>query len=145
MSGRTFLKVKVKNLAEEAKIIRKEELRYKFKKVKLVSPISGDTGEYCWKRVPVLSKHIVTVDGLHNHRVHVVRAQARATQIAYAFVRGRAAKDVVPVDKRKVDFKEIWRMVRKYGPADLVNLPDQHELITGLYNKLTDWLNGHAV
>jgi hypothetical protein len=81
-------------------------------------------------------------NALRNHRVNAVRNEARNTLIAYAFIRGRDAKTVVPKDVRKIDFKSIWRMVRKYGPADLVNLPDSHIVVTQYYVQLKDWLKG---
>ena len=54
------LKIKVKHLAAEARIIREEEYR-----------TNGDTRDW-----------------LHIHRVHNVRNECRASQIAYGFAKG---------------------------------------------------------
>lgn len=56
------LKIKTKHLAEEARIIRKEEKRNR-----------GDTRTW-----------------LYLHRIHNVRPESRATSIAYAFAKGTA-------------------------------------------------------
>lgn len=63
---RLFLKVKIKSLAEEARIIRKEE-----------------------KRCNSFLKHELRV-----HRTSVVRLEARATLLAYGYIRGRTYKQL---------------------------------------------------
>jgi hypothetical protein len=95
---RIHLKVKIKNLADEARTIRKEE-----KKLRGMSK---------WE--------------LQHHRKTVVRGAARRTQIAYQMIRGRdwvsstSSHELV----RWGDWKEIARMVRKYGKAGAgLNLP----------------------
>lgn len=61
---RAKFRVKIKSLAEESKIIRREAHRYR-----------GEDNEF--------------VRGeLHSHRVIIVRLESRATQWAYAFMRG---------------------------------------------------------
>jgi hypothetical protein len=86
------LKIKVKHLAEEARIIRKEEHKaFGMKK---------------W--------------GLQHHRKTVVRDAARQTQIAYAIVRGKERCRTLHSKTRDLrsDYKEITRMVNKYGNFD---------------------------
>ncbi len=87
---RTFLKVKLKSLAAEARIIRLEERRA--------------------KRDPDL------LAGLVGHRRGIVRREARHTQIAYAFIRGRKYSDIEHKPKTKPDWKRVKSMVEKYGP-----------------------------
>ena len=88
------LKIKIKNLADEARTIRKEESKLR--------------GMEKWK--------------LQHHRKTVVRDAARRTQIAYQMIRGRdwlscsSHHELV----RYSDWKDIARMVRKYGMADTV-------------------------
>lgn len=85
---RIYLKVKVKSLAAEAKLIRAEE-----------------------------HKNPRHREGLSRHRRSVVRGEARHTLLAYGFLRGktyqqmeqRVRDDVYP------DFQRVWRMVEKYG------------------------------
>lgn len=72
MNSRTIhLRVKIKSLAEEARIIRKEE-----KKALKLSPRTGDNG-YC-----------PTYESLRTHRKGVVGYEARHSLLAYGFLRG---------------------------------------------------------
>ena len=84
-----FLKVKVKSLAAEAKIIRREEHR---------------------ARTPE------TRSGLHQHRVGVVRSATRHTLLAYGYLRGRSHRQIEASCKRPPDWTVVERMVRRYGP-----------------------------
>lgn len=89
------LKIKVKNLADEARTIRKEEQKL--------------SGMEKWN--------------LQHHRKTVVRDAARRSQIAYAFCRLRPwdASASHNYWTTVSDWKEISRMVRKYGSPDAVN------------------------
>lgn len=90
---RTYLKVKLKSLAAEAKIIRAEEKKAKkYKNQELLS-------------------------GLELHRKDVVRSAARHTLLAYAFIRGVPYKKVEAKCAKAPDLKRIMAMVQKYGPA----------------------------
>ena len=64
--------MKIKSLAEEARIIRREESRYK-------GPIWGPTE---------------TRNSLHNHRTYDVRNEARASLLAYGFLRGKTLTQI---------------------------------------------------
>lgn len=75
------LKVKVKHLAEESRIIRNEERKN-----------YGDTREW-----------------LYLHRIGIVRPAARATHIAYAFAKGVPLNRVERYPDRIPT--EIWKMV----------------------------------
>lgn len=71
----TYLKVKIKSLAEEAKIIRKEELKAR-----------GYN--------PELRR------GLYEHRIKPVGSESRAAFIAYGFLRGKKYSEIErPVNK----------------------------------------------
>lgn len=80
-----YLKVKIKSLAVEAAIIRKEEnaakARYRFLKGR-----QGSEKQY--------EEEVTTFWGLRNHRTVDVRDESRAAQLAYAFVRGKPFKYV---------------------------------------------------
>lgn len=83
------LKIKVKSLAQEARIIRKEEGKL----------------------------HGMRKWGLQHHRTTVVRDAARRTLVAYQYVRGRdwescSSRDV---HTRKRDWPAIEKMIKKYG------------------------------
>ena len=88
------LKIKIKNLADEARTIRKEEGKL----------------------------HGMAKWDLQHHRKTVVRDAARRSQIAYQMIRGRDWSSSASHEEvvRWRDWKEIARMVRKYGTAESV-------------------------
>lgn len=93
------LKIKIVSLMDEARTIRKEEQKLH--------------GMEKWK--------------LQHHRKTVVRNAARRSQIAYQICRGRDWNDPSSSDEmtRYRDWKEIERMVRKYGtPATVETLAE---------------------
>ncbi len=83
---RVYLKVKIKNLAAEAAIIRTEERKNKRARA-----------------------------GLAEHRRTVVRDAARHTLLAYGFIRGRKYSDMEPKCHHYPSWDLVWRMVNKYG------------------------------
>lgn len=85
------LKVKIKSLAEEARIIRKEETRAKDK---------------------------ITRESLCNHRIHVVRRECRNTHLAYGFLRGKTYDQLERNCETPPDWKKVFAMVKKYGPSN---------------------------
>ncbi len=91
-----FLKVKIKSLAEEAKIIRHQERQF---------PREGYGVR--WQ--------------LKTHRKHVVRPEARDALLAYAFLRGRAYTQVEGKCHQAPDWGNVERMVVKYGGFDKAN------------------------
>ena len=88
------LKIKVKNLADEARTIRVEEQKL----------------------------HGMEKWNLQHHRKTVVRDAARRTLMAYQIVRGRDWESSASHDRftRMSDFSEVCRMVKKYGSAEAV-------------------------
>lgn len=90
---REMLRVKAKSLAEEARIIRREEKRAR----------------------PGLLR-----EELHRHRVMDVRSEARATYLAYGLIRGTALEKIERPKEPRTDvlWKRVKAMVRSYGPAD---------------------------
>lgn len=89
---REMLRVKVKSLADEARIIRFEERRSR-----------GQLQEE-----------------LRRHRVWNVRDEARATHLAYGLIRGRSAEQIErpKVNPPETFWKKVRAMVEKYGPVD---------------------------
>jgi uncharacterized coiled-coil protein SlyX len=89
-NGTTYLKVKIKSLAAEARIIRLEERR------------ATSTSLKC---------------GLAEHRRGVVRREARLSQLAYGFLRGRALAAIE--SKRRPgnapDWKRVASLVARYA------------------------------
>jgi hypothetical protein len=81
------LKIKIKSLAAEAIIIRHEERKN-----------SGDTR-----------------NNLHLHRVMVVRPEARASFIAYAYLRGRLLSSQEQPGSRTPDWANALRIAKRFS------------------------------
>ena len=99
-SMKAFLKVKIKSLAAEARIIRQDEKR----------AAKRGQGTLC--------------NELHSHRMNVVRPEQRATLYAYAIIRNRDPSVGDPVSLGNKTYctmqmlKKVEAMVKKYGDAD---------------------------
>jgi len=108
------LKIKAKSLAEEARIIRKEEKKLKeipfHKRSKVI--------KYNWGHYTVC--HLSTIQW---HRRWDVRNEARATQLAIAYIKG---KNYLQVEKNTKSpdllryhiVPRILAMVKKYGEKE---------------------------
>jgi hypothetical protein len=97
-----FLRVKVRSLAEEARIIRHEERRAK--------PI--------WRRSLTLGENSApdyTFFHLRNHRVFDVRREARAALLAYGFLRGKSYFAIEAKCYEEPDWTRVAELVKKYG------------------------------
>ena len=108
--GLTYLKVKLKSLSEEAKIIRKEEVKAALRARNAISEE---------RRNSSLEVH----SGLHAHRAGVVKPEARATSLAYGFLRGRSYDQVEGSTNQPVPQyikNRAGKMVGKYGNFDSV-------------------------
>jgi hypothetical protein len=97
------LRVRIKELAQEARYIRLEET--KIRKTKSPDVKCGEIKEFCL---------------LRSHRTHEVRDAARAAQLAYGFLREVPYKVIEPktyTDKYKMDQikKEVKRLATKFG------------------------------
>jgi hypothetical protein len=87
MDQRVYLKIKIKSLAEETRIIRKEEK----------------------KKGPFR-------EGLYLHRIGVVRTEARATLLAYNFIRGVPYNATEPNTTQPFyNIDKVKAMVKRYG------------------------------
>lgn len=84
------MKIKIKSLAAEAVIIRQEERKS-----------SGDTRT-----------------SLHLHRTLDVRREARASLLAYAFLRNKPLEIVEHPKSRKVNWPDVIRIVKRFGGND---------------------------
>lgn len=92
----TYLKVKIKSLAAEARIIRHEETRF-----------------------PRGFRDHPTFQGLHSHRTWDVRREARSALLAYAYLRGRLYSTIEGGSNEKrssqPDIVRIMQLIYKYG------------------------------
>lgn len=80
-----MLKVKIKSLAAEARIIRHQERR---------------------------SKGILRNE-LHEHRIGIVRSESRHSHLAYAILRGRPSPE--RTCKSRPDFEKVSKMTKRFG------------------------------
>jgi hypothetical protein len=88
MDERMYLKVKIKSLAAEARIIRKETKRAKRASIR---------------------------DGLALHRKGPVRFEARHTHLAYGFLRGLEYRQMEQKAHTPPDWDKVRRMIERYG------------------------------
>jgi len=94
------LKIKIKSLAEEARIIR-------FHENKLVTP------DPAYSNV-----HPVEIDSargyLRDHRVRVVRKESRSANIAYGYLRGKAYKQLESSCKEEPDIARVVTIINTF-------------------------------
>jgi hypothetical protein len=95
-----FLKIKLKSLAAEAKIIRREELRLN------CSPSLGED---------IAARNTSERTALYVHRIITVRSECRATHLAYGYLRGRAYHQLEASCRERPDWARVARMVYRYG------------------------------
>lgn len=114
MNRRTHLKVKIKSLAEEARIIRKEE----FKAVKDISSprLSEDTRE----------KKELLRQSLYDHRTGIVRSHARNNLLAYGLLNGTPYSQIESKCKVNPDLTEVTQIAKRFGAA-LVDIANWNE------------------
>jgi hypothetical protein len=93
-----MLKVKVKSLAEEARIIRLEESR--------------------------AGKDDVLRSDLHHHRVVDVRKEQRSSLLAYGFLRGAEYAAIEPKADTAPEWPRVAKLVSKFGVFVWESHPD---------------------
>lgn len=91
---REMLKIKIKSLAAETKIIKQQERK----------------------------THGPLREEMYRHRIDVVRKVTRDSLIAYGIIRGRTIEQMEPNRKSEPDWKAIDKMVATYGPKQPVAL-----------------------
>ena len=120
-NGLVYLRVKGKSLADEARIIRQEEDRE--------------------RRKPEDKRNPGLLQGLTEHRRSVVRREARATQLATAFIRNVPYKTVEPYSRnRDIGVDRIASMVRSYGGTQYMMKPSADTI-----KMIRDWRDGKPV
>lgn len=102
---KVYLKVKIKSLAAEARIIRHEEL--KFPNARLMRKMQ-------WAQ-PIGGRDNPTYQGLHIHRVAIVRPEARAALLAYGFLRGRSYRAIEAKCYQEPDWFNVLKIARRFG------------------------------
>jgi hypothetical protein len=89
---KVYLKIKIRSLAAEARIIRAEEKKW-----------PGDS-------TPRL--------GLYRHRIREVRTESRTALVAYGFLRGRPYRQLEPKARRSPNWERVQRLIEKYGTGE---------------------------
>lgn len=118
---RDYLKTKCLSLTSEAKIIRRLE-RQRLKKARRAMELGKDkSSEYNYR----------VFFGLRDHRIGDVRNEARHSNIAYGFIRGRSYNEIEKASRTQPNWKRIQELVVKYGEGDK----------TTLFDKYTQWKN----
>ena len=107
--GIVKLKIKLKSLAAEARIIRKEELKNK--------------GKWAWQ-----------ADSFWIHRTQHLRPITRATHVAYGLLRGLEYLQIEPTAKSQPHWGKVKDMISKYSEwkDEKENLEKLKELIANL-------------
>ena len=94
------LKIKIKSLAAEAAIIRKEERK-----------------ELGWRRRKNDPSR-ATYQSLRNHRVDTVRRTARYSLLAYGFLRGREYLRMEKTCREPVFWPAVWKEIERFLPPN---------------------------
>jgi len=104
-----LLRVKIKSLTEECKIIRNEEKLSKWKAKAATARSKQEQAK----------KHLSHYSSLDIHRRVDLRKEARATYLAYGFLRGKSMRDIEHFSYVQPDWERIERMVMKYFDGDV--------------------------
>lgn len=119
MKPNVFLRVRVKELAHEARIIRLEERKtYRYGKMTTKTVTDRDGNTMTVKYRPVIGHDIKTHTELSEHRTGRLRRASRETILAYQFLRGIPYAAVEKPNSKpltKDSIKAVERMCRKYG------------------------------
>ena len=144
---KVFLKVKLKSLAFEAYIIKREEQRRKIVRGRARAYAQRDQSEAvkadirrlrgvdAARRAARRSKpwYLRTAQELHEltrHRLDVVRVEARLTGIAYAIIRGRSLSCVDSLaGLTPKHWERVQAMLRKYGDPDQADTYSQAQSV----------------
>lgn len=130
-----YLRVKIKDLGEEARSIKLEELKRKKRNRKIflktgINPNDGGIVDHKYRTDDVFW-------GLRHHRVWDVRREARASQLAYAFLRGRSYRQVEKEGSTPLDssmFERVAQLIAKFGNRKEPGFKE------AIYGELKAWL-----
>ena len=102
---KNYLKVKAMSLAAEAKIIRNQE-KQRTKQLRHALKFNyARAAEY----------HDTVRTGLYLHRIGIVREEARATNIAYGFLRNKKYSQIESYTYNPPDWARVEELVMKYA------------------------------
>ena len=107
-----YLKIKIKSLAEEARIIRHEERKTLTSRNRLSAWATVNKQQDIPTRIAEFDS---LYSGLRAHRVNEVRGEARAAHVAYAFLRGKTFASVEQPGSKELPVGRVVDLVAKYG------------------------------
>ena len=129
---REHLKIKLKSLAAEARMIRLEERRVVKPRRKMKKMLKAKVKEgvlTVGEKLKIIEDKAKQYEAreymrvsVYLHRVNEVRPKTRATQVAYGFVIGLSfdkMEQKTRPDRRKLDWAMVERLVEKYGEGDI--------------------------
>lgn len=109
---KTQLKIKIKSLGEEAKIIKQEEAK--------------------WKATPFLVNNEKVTHplffSLQEHRLLVVRTECRASNIAYGYLRGRAYREIENKCHEQPNWGRVEAIILKFTGNAFFDVKDRKKL-----------------
>ena len=104
---REYLQIKICNLADEARLIRRHERKHLDRMRHWSSKGETKKSGLC----------IYRYNNLREHRVVIVRDAARAALLAYGYIRGRRYRQMEATCRTVPNWKEVERLARKYGSS----------------------------
>jgi hypothetical protein len=127
--SKTYLKIKIISLAAEAAIIRAEERKW---------PRERDISKEL-RSEPEHRARWETRTGLRDHRTGIVRREARASLLAYGFLRGRAYRQIEANCHEIADTHRITEIICKFDNRQ--GSDARHST----YLQVRDWLRAEAL
>lgn len=124
MSELIYLKVKIATLAAESKIIRKQERKQvkanrKFKIWLYTSMRAVESNlERLTELKAIEAARFDPRPSLHHHRTHEVRKEARASLLAYGFLRGKAYKVMEQKCYEEPKWDKIEALATRFSSMD---------------------------
>jgi len=129
-AGLTYLRIKLKHLALEPALVKLEERKKrqshqrwrnreyariieKDEGLRKEVETNGSSKKLQAERVPYENPWLAVE--MQTHRVRVIRPEARAAQLAYAFLRGKSYDSVEPTSKYTPPMNRVAELVVKYG------------------------------
>lgn len=148
------LKIKIKSLAAEAKIIKNEERKFKCPKLLLDFDMCFNEGpdpvytqasrnkRAKWKaRAEEARQRTARVcSSLHTHRTTVVRNEARASFLAYGFLRGVPYHDVEGLRMKGNEHVTPPYRILKCAASIAQRFSDTREPHTAFYQQIQEWV-----
>lgn len=124
-AGLTFLRIKIKHLALEPELLKLEMQKTRRRAMlkllhkaldlsKELETLPDDPRRNQINGGLVYEDPWLAIE-LRNHRLQAIRPEARAAQLAYAFIRGKSYNEIEPTSKWSPQINRIAELIVKYG------------------------------